>query len=161
MNELVPTNTGWFAQENIVAMDISDNRPSPTARRFEAGTPAVVNCYAAEAGLNLLLEVGVPVIGERNRILSGAFMDRLEAIGWPAVTPRADDRRGATVAFASNDAAGLAKALMERDIVTSHRDDNVRASFHFYNNEADIDAIIAALIELKPVFGPAILAEAT
>ena len=150
--ELVPTNTGWFAQESIVAMDIHANSPSPTARRFEAGTPPVINCYAAEAGLKILLEVGTKAIGERNRALSGAFMDRLEAIGWPSVTPRADDRRGATVAIPSRDANGLFKALAERDIVTSFRDDNVRASFHFYNNEADIDAAVAALVELKPAF---------
>lgn len=156
VHALVPTNTGWFAQENIVAMDISANRPSPTARRFEAGTPPVVNCYAAEAGLNFLHEVGIPAIAARNRLLSGAFMDRLEEIGWPSVTPRADDRRGATIAIASNDAAALTRALMERDIVTSYRDNNVRASFHFYNNEADIEIVTEALKEFKSVFAPAV-----
>src|SRR5687768_10950993 len=50
VQSLLPTNSGWFAQAEITAMDITANRPSPTARRFEAGTPAVVNCYAAEAG---------------------------------------------------------------------------------------------------------------
>ncbi|HEY0315738.1 MAG TPA: aminotransferase class V-fold PLP-dependent enzyme [Sphingomonas sp.] len=152
---LKPTNSGWFSQENIQAMDITANRPSPTARRFEAGTPPVINCYAAEAGLKILLEIGTGAIGERNRVLTGACMDRLEEIGWPSVTPRADDRRGATVAIPSRDAAGLARALMDRDIVTSYRDANVRASFHFYNNERDIDALIAALTVLKPDFAPA------
>lgn len=154
VHELVPTNSGWFAQENIVAMDISANRPSPTARRFEAGTPPVVNCYAAEAGLNILHEIGMPAIAERNRMLSGTFMDRLEEIGWPSVTPRAADRRGATVAIASNDAGALTMELMKRDIVASHRDNNVRLSFHFYNDEADIEAVLEALKGLKSVFAP-------
>src|SRR5579862_1398300 len=43
---LVPTHTGWFAQADIGAMDIYANDPAPNARRFEAGTPAVPNCYA-------------------------------------------------------------------------------------------------------------------
>lgn len=154
VRSLTPTHTGWFAQEDIIAMDISANRPSPTARRFEAGTPAVVNCYAAEAGLAIMNEIGTKAIGERNRQLSGRCLDRLDEIGWPSVTPRADDRRGATVAIPSRDAAGLTKALMERDIVTSYRDDNVRASFHFYNNDADVDALVAALADLKPAFAP-------
>ena len=47
---LLPTNSGWFAQAQISAMDITANRPASNARRFEAGTPPVVNCYAAEAG---------------------------------------------------------------------------------------------------------------
>src|SRR5450631_2644217 len=49
VQSLLPTNTGWFAQADIGAMDITANRPAPSARRFEAGTPAVVNSYAAEA----------------------------------------------------------------------------------------------------------------
>src|SRR5580704_10408729 len=67
---LTPTHSGWFAQANIAAMDITANRPSPTARRFEAGTPAVVNCYAAEAGLKIILEVGTDVIEERIQYLT-------------------------------------------------------------------------------------------
>jgi selenocysteine lyase/cysteine desulfurase len=154
VRELVPTHSGWFAQENITAMDITANRPSPTARRFEAGTPPVVNCYASEAGLKLLLGAGTKAIEARIRMLTGACLDRLEAIGWPSVTPRQDERRGATIAIPSRDSAGLSKTLMERDIVTSYRDDNVRASFHFYNDERDVDALIAALEDLKPQFAP-------
>lgn len=81
-------------------------------------------------------------------------MDRLEAIGWPAVTPREDARRGAMIAIPSCDSAGLDAALSARGIVTSHRDANLRAAFHFYNNEADIDSFIAAMTELKSEFAP-------
>ncbi len=84
---LVPTQTGWFAQANITAMDITANRPSPTARRFEAGTPAVVNCYAAEAGLKIILDIGTDIIQERVTYLTRLCMDRLEEIGWPSITP--------------------------------------------------------------------------
>lgn len=143
--DLIPTNSGWFAQEDIVAMDITANRPSPTASRFEAGTPAVVNCYAAEAGLKFLLDVGTDTIERRVTELTGRCMDRLREIGWPAVTPRGSDRRGATVCIQSADAAALVGKLMERDIVTSSRDANLRASFHFYNNDDDIETLIAAL----------------
>ena len=45
----------------------------------------------------------------------------------------------------SRDSARLIAELMRRDIVTSHRDDNVRASFHFYNNEDDVESFVAAL----------------
>src|SRR6202167_4445107 len=47
VQSLLPTNSGWFAQMDIGAMDITANRPSRSARRFEAGTPAVVNSYAS------------------------------------------------------------------------------------------------------------------
>lgn len=151
---LRPTHSGWFAQADIAAMDISGNHPSPTARRFEAGSPPVVNCYAAEAALAIIYEVGTDAIEQRVRVLSGACMDRLAAIGWPAVTPRDDARRGAMIAIPSRDSAGLDAELTKRGIVTSHRDANLRAAFHFYNNEADIDAFIASMADLRPHFAP-------
>jgi selenocysteine lyase/cysteine desulfurase len=43
---------------------------------------------------------------------------------------------------------------MKRDIVTSHRDNNLRASFHFYNNEADIDSFMAAMRDLRGEYSP-------
>jgi selenocysteine lyase/cysteine desulfurase len=151
---LVPTNSGWFAQADIAAMDITANRPAPNARRFEAGTPAVVNAYAAEAGLKFLLGVGTPAIEKRNYALTRRCMQRLEEIGWPSVTPVQNERRGATVAIPSRDSGGLAKELMKRDIVTSHRDDNVRASFHFYNNEDDVESFIGAMKDLRGSYSP-------
>ena len=154
VRSLVPTNSGWFAQANIAAMDITANRPAPNARRFEAGTPPVVNCYAAEAGLKMLLRVGTAAIEKRNYALTRRCMQRLEEIGWPSITPVQDARRGATVAVPSRDSARLSAELMKLDIVTSHRDDNVRASFHFYNNDDDVESFIAAMQELRSGFGP-------
>jgi selenocysteine lyase/cysteine desulfurase len=154
VRSLVPTNSGWFAQENIAAMDITGNRPAPNARRFEAGTPPVVNCYAAEAGLKMLLKIGTPNIEKRNFALTRRCMERLAEIGWPSITPTEDLRRGATVAVPSRDAARLQAELMKHDIVTSYRDDNVRASFHFYNNDDDVESFIAAMQQLRASFSP-------
>jgi selenocysteine lyase/cysteine desulfurase len=154
IKSLVPTNSGWFAQENIGAMDITGNHPHPSARRFEAGTPAVVNCYASEAGLKFMLGVGTQNIEKRNQALTRRCMERLVEIGWPSVTPTPDARRGATVCVPSRDAGALSKELVNRDIVTSHRDANLRASFHFYNNEADIESFIAAMKDLRGAFSP-------
>jgi len=154
IRQLVPSNSGWFAQQDIAAMDITANRPSRSARRFEAGTPPVVNCYAAEAGLQIILETGTDVIESRVRVLTRRCMEGLAAIGWPAVTPMDDARRGPMVAVPSRDAAGLYARLLEQDIVTSFRDNNVRATIHFYNSEADVDRFVAAMAGHRARFGP-------
>jgi selenocysteine lyase/cysteine desulfurase len=154
IRELVPSNTGWFAQQDIAAMDITANRPSSTARRFEAGTPPVVNCYAAEAGLKIILETGTDAIEQRVRALTRRCMEGLSAMGWPAVTPGDDARRGPMVAVPSRDAAGLFAQLLEQDIVTSFRDNNIRATIHFYNSEGDIDRFVAAMAALRGRFAP-------
>lgn len=152
---LVPTNSGWWAQANVTAMDITANRPAPNARRFEAGTPAVVNCYASEAGLKLLLDVSTPAIEQRIRMLTRLCMEKLADIGWPSITPVQDERRGAMICVPSRDPAGLMDELGKRDIVTSFRDLNLRACFHFYNDEGDVDTFVSAMQELKPRFQPA------
>jgi selenocysteine lyase/cysteine desulfurase len=54
----------------------------------------------------------------------------------------------------SLDSAGLSAELMKQDIVTSYRDDNVRASFHFYNNDDDVETFIAAMKELRGSYAP-------
>jgi selenocysteine lyase/cysteine desulfurase len=151
---LLPANSGWFAQAQIAAMDITANRPAPNARRFEAGTPPVVNCYAAEAGLRLLLRVGAPAIEQRIGALTRRCMLQLAEIGWPSITPTLNERRGAMVALPSRDEGRLTAELTKRDIITSPRDGNVRASFHFYNNEDDVDAFVAAAKSLRDAFAP-------
>jgi selenocysteine lyase/cysteine desulfurase len=152
---LLPTNSGWWAQADVNAMDITANRPAATARRFEAGTPAVPNCYASEAGLKLLLKVGTRTIEARNLSLARLCMNRLQEIGWPSITPREDTRRGATVCVPSRDVGRLCAELLKRDIVTSYRDNNLRASHHFYNHEEDVEVFVAAMKELRRDYAPA------
>jgi selenocysteine lyase/cysteine desulfurase len=151
---LVPSSSGWFAQADIGAMDITANRPAASARRFEAGTPGVVNCYAAEAGLKFVLAVGTPAIARRNYALTRRCMQRLEEIGWPSITPADSERRGATVAVPSRDSGGLCAQLLQQGIVTSHRDGNLRASFHFYNDEDDVESFVRAMRGQRDSFAP-------
>ena len=152
--ELVPHNSGWFAQQDIAAMDITANRPSRSARRFEAGTPPVANCYAAEAGLKIILETGTDAIEERVRTLTRRCMEGLRSIGWPAVTPMDAARNGPMIAVPSRDTPALFARLMEQDIVTSFRDNNIRATIHFYNSAADIDRFVVAMAGLRDRFAP-------
>lgn len=154
IGELVPSHTGWFAQQEIAAMDIRANRPSLSARRFEAGTPPVVNCYAAEAGLKIIVELGTDAIEERVRMLTRRCMAGLAAIGWPSITPADDARRGPMVAVPASDAAALCARLLDEDIVTSFRDGNIRATIHCYNSEADIDRFVATMAGHRMRFGP-------
>ncbi|MFI0848406.1 aminotransferase class V-fold PLP-dependent enzyme [Mesorhizobium sp. IMUNJ 23232] len=145
IRELSPTASGWYAQADFGAMDIFANTPSTTAKRFEAGTPAVPVLYAAEAGLNIIQEVGPAAIGSYLCDLTGRCIDRLSSAGWQIATPRDDHRRGPMVAIRSKDANRLVAQLTERSIVTSCRDGNVRAGFHFYNNNDDVDRLLSAL----------------
>lgn len=143
--ELEATDSGWFAQEDPNTMDLFHHVPARDARRFQAGTPPVAACFAAEAGLGIITELGPPAIERRVRELTGHCMDRLLAEGWSLATPRADHARGPMVAIRSTNEHELVRRLAERRVVTSCRDGNVRAMFHAYNDEGDVDALVDGL----------------
>lgn len=144
-----PTQTGWFAQEDIHAMLIHDNIPANNARRFEQGTPSVPNLYAVEAGLKLILEIGIQRIRKHVANLNERLKTGIKEIGGKLMSPPDKENHGAMITVASTDEYALVAALAERNIVGSCRDGNLRISAHFYNNEADIDAVINALKDNK------------
>ena len=140
-----PTSTGWFADEDIFRMDIHDYSPSPTARRFEHGTPPIPSIYAGLAGLELVQEIGIAETEQHVRGLTALLVDGVEELGGRVVTPRDPERRGPLVAVASTDEHALVAALGSEGIVTSSRDGNLRISFHGYNSSEDVEAVLAAL----------------
>ncbi len=144
-----PTQTGWFAQEDIHAMLIHDNIPAKSARRFEQGTPSVPNLYAVEAGLKMILEVGVANIRAHVAALNERLKEGVQRIGGTLKSPMDPEKHGAMITVASKDEYALVAALAEEGIIASCRDGNIRISAHFYNNNDDIDAVIAAFEKNK------------
>ncbi|HST18492.1 MAG TPA: aminotransferase class V-fold PLP-dependent enzyme [Gaiellaceae bacterium] len=142
---LLPTQTGWFADEDIFAMDHTDYSPAADARRFQSGTPPIPAIYGGIAGMELMREIGIADTREHVLALTDRLIDGAEALGGIVVTPHEHARRGALVCIASTDAPALVSALATDGIVTSERDGNLRVSPHAYNTADDIDAVVAAL----------------
>jgi selenocysteine lyase/cysteine desulfurase len=142
---LVPTMTGWFAQSDIFAMDTTRYDPSPSARRFEMGTPPIVNCYAAEAGLKILQDIGMTAIESRIAELTAAIIAEAKAAGYTLAVPEDPARHGALITLRTHDENALVASLESAGIVTSCRFDNLRIAPHFYNNYDDIDVLFRAL----------------
>ncbi|MEH6516332.1 MAG: aminotransferase class V-fold PLP-dependent enzyme [Halioglobus sp.] len=143
-NGLQPTTTGWFAQEDPFAMDIHHHLPHATARRFEAGTPNSCGLFAAEAGLELLLDVGLEEVEKQIAVVTDMIKAAVDTHGWNLITPR--DRHGAMLAIKSTDAPLLVQRLTDRDIILTDRDGNIRIAPHFYNNAADVEKLVTALL---------------
>jgi selenocysteine lyase/cysteine desulfurase len=142
---LLPTQTGWFADEDIFEMDISDYSPAPNARRFDAGTPPVPNIYAGIAGMGIVEEASVPAIAAHVRRLVDRLFAGLDDLGATVATPRAEGAFGPLVCVASTDVHALVEALRAERIVVSSRDRNLRIALHLYNVEEDVDRILEAL----------------
>jgi selenocysteine lyase/cysteine desulfurase len=142
---LLPTQTGWFADEDIFAMSIADYSPHQSARRFDSGTPPVPALYAGVAGLSLVQQAGVPAVEAHVRGLVDRLLDGLDAMGATVATPRDPEQRGPLVCVGSTDAAALVTTLGAERIVVSSREDKVRVALHFYNVDEDVDRLLDAL----------------
>ncbi|MEZ5921978.1 MAG: aminotransferase class V-fold PLP-dependent enzyme [Parvularculaceae bacterium] len=150
---LDPVFTGWFAQEDIGAMNIYEHKPSPTARRFESGTPNVCGMHAAAAGVSVLMEAGAEPIWARIRALNSEIAMRVRDEGWSLASPSDPQRQGPMMAIRCANAPELVQRLDAANITVSDRDGNLRVSTHFYNNSEDLDRLFEALGDNRSLIG--------
>ncbi len=143
--QLVPTQTGWFADEDIFAMSIADYSPHGSARRFDSGTPPVPALYAGVAGISIVEDAGVAAIEAHVSGLAERMLDGLDELGARAATPPDPARRGPLVCVHSSDVDVLVAALANERIVASSREDKLRVALHLYNVEEDVDRLLEAL----------------
>ena len=137
-----PTATGWFADEDVFAMDVHDYSPARDARRFQSGTPPIPSIYAGIAGIELMQELGTAETQKHVRKLNELLIEGVEELGGTLATPTDPNRRGALVCIKSTDAERLVAELARESIVTSSRDGNLRVSAHAYNTPEDVKAVL-------------------
>ncbi len=144
---LVPTTSGWFAQQDINAMAIEDNVPAMSARRFEAGTPDISAIYACTAGLQIIHDVGLIAIEKQIKTLTTQIKTAATTNGWQLAT--GDHAHGPMLAIKSTAMYRLVAELRKEGVIISCRDGNIRISPHFYNNDEDIAKLLRCL-EQRP-----------
>jgi selenocysteine lyase/cysteine desulfurase len=147
--DLRPTSIGWFSQANIFAMDIYANTPSPTARRFESGTPPIPSIYAGIAGMKLIQSAGLEKIEAHLREITGAVKEGAMRRGFNLASPVDPAKHGALITLRSHKVDLLVKRLEADGIVTSSRDNNLRLSPHLYNDQRDVDVLMDCLTKHK------------
>ncbi|MGW8380513.1 aminotransferase class V-fold PLP-dependent enzyme [Streptomyces sp. ODS28] len=111
--------------------------PARDARRFDESTGFFAYVGAARS-LSLLEEIGPEAIGAHDRALAARFREGLARLGHEPVPGDA-----AIVSVPGLD--GVAGRLAEAGVVVSARDGNLRAAFHLYNTEDDVDRLLNAL----------------
>ena len=140
-----PVLPGMFAAED----DLHDLRWLPSAQRYETGSLAYALFHAWTAGLEMILDIGVPEIHARVLDLTSRLISGLRARGLTVITPAAHPgERSAIVAFtaASQEAnRALHARLGELGIGIALRGGHCRVSPSFYNTDEDVDRLLAAL----------------
>jgi selenocysteine lyase/cysteine desulfurase len=154
IERLEPLATGWFGRVDPFAFRSDRLDWSPSARRFEGGTPPVPNVYGALAALMLLETSGLSEIQRQICSLTLRFIEGARERGFRVATPADPARRGPLVVIRSDAAAELVRRLDTCGIIASSRGDGLRVSFHAYNDEADVDAVLAALDAEQELVAP-------
>ena len=147
--DVQPAAIGWYSLADTFAPDRYERYTlKPDAGRFETGYVNFPAIYVLQQSVPYLLNVGVERIADHAHTLGDQILSGLDALGVEVMTPRARERRGASVSFAHADAPGIGAALRERNIHVWAGDGRVRASTHLFNDEGDVARYLEALASI-------------
>jgi cysteine desulfurase/selenocysteine lyase len=156
--------------EMIRDVRVDGFEPTDLPWKFEAGTPPIAEAIGLGAAVDYLEAVGMPAIRRHEIALTGYALDALKVRYGDDITlygPADPEHRGGVISFSFKgihphdlsqvlDQSGVcvraghhcAKPLMRCLDVGA----TARASLYLYNDEADVDALVAALANAESLF---------
>jgi selenocysteine lyase/cysteine desulfurase len=144
---LRPRAVGWRSVVDPYDFDSYRTQLRPGAARFEEGTPNTAGIFALGAAIDLLLEIGIDAIARRVLALTDRLARGLRERGAEVSSPREAGEASGIVSFRLPDEPverTVARLRAQRVFVVARRG-GVRASPHFYNDEGELERLLAAL----------------
>lgn len=145
---LTPQITGWFGQANPFAFDIRGNDYAPAARRFDSGTFAMINGYAAAAALEIIDQLDMQKVEQHLEMLSIFTAAELQKEGLINRSLFPASEKGSTTAVYAENASQVEKMMADRGMIVSARNDVIRIAPHYYNTKEDIRLAVRELKSL-------------
>jgi len=116
------------------------------AHRFEGGNPNFLGVRVLERGADFLEAIGLEHIEQRVRDLSTTCLRMIKAAGFRTQTPDSWDERAHIVNVLVAGAPRVMHALRQNHaVIVNVKDDTLRLSMSFFNNEADLEKAVWAL----------------
>ncbi|PWT91482.1 MAG: kynureninase [Acidobacteria bacterium] len=144
-----PGVTGWMAHEHPFAFETGPIKRAQDSTRFLHGSPQIPVLYAAEAGYEMINEIGVSSIREKSVRQTEMIFDLCERRGFKTQTPRSSDQRGGTVVIDVPNGDAVVKELTAREILADYRPGaGIRVSPHFYTKDHEIEQTIAEIDDI-------------
>lgn len=146
LDRLRPLMVGWNSVVHASDYTRIELDLKPSAARYEGGSPNMVGFLGLGASLELLLECGIEAIAERTLEITDLACRKLEGVGAKIYSAREGDHRSGIVSFDfGGDPLATVRHCQKQGVVLRARNGRLRISPHGYNNEEDIDRLIAAL----------------
>lgn len=143
-----PRTLGWRSVRDPFAFNNRAGAPVPAARRYELGCPAFPGIFALGAAVSYLEMVGPERIQARVLQLNTALTSALRHENFESLSPSGSGRSGQTLVALPKPADAVA-FLRSRNILVTEKPEGIRVATHVYNNEDDIERLIAALKEYR------------
>jgi cysteine desulfurase / selenocysteine lyase len=151
LEQSLPRSIGWLSVEHPFEMRNDEFRPRhDTAARVELGCPHFAGIFSLGASIDLISENGAANIQARVLELNRLLTTRLNTIGWHVLSPIRDDnvRSGETLVKVDKPDE-VARHLFRRGVVVTEKPQGIRVATHFFNDEADIERLIAGMNETR------------
>ncbi len=143
---LPPQTIGWHSITGARSIATpAAYQLAPDASSFEAGNPPFMALAILDNALAYLEAVGIERIERHVLALGGKLWHALHDRDLTLLTPEDPARRGPNICFAWPEPAALVRALAARGVLVWGGDGRIRVSFHLYNDEADVERLLAAL----------------
>lgn len=125
---------------------VSDPELATDAHRFEYGNPNFLGTWVQRRSAEYLKGIGLANIESRVRELTTQLIETADTYQIRVRTPRPWEHRAGIVSLDLGRHAGeTVRKLNDQGIVVAEKDNHLRASLHFYNNEDDIGRLFSAL----------------
>ncbi|MFC1499450.1 aminotransferase class V-fold PLP-dependent enzyme [Candidatus Zixiibacteriota bacterium] len=144
-----PRATGWFGVEDQFDFNPTQRTLRKDARRLEAGTPSPASVYAARAGLDLVLDHGVEVLGARVKAMIRLLKVMAEERGIEVQMAGDETRWSGISVLPDEDPYATVKALAEEGVIVDARPTGVRVSPYAYNTPLDIEILLDAILKIR------------
>ncbi|MEP6741554.1 MAG: aminotransferase class V-fold PLP-dependent enzyme [bacterium] len=142
-----PHAIGWLSLQDPFTMRNDEaHLRHDAAARAELGCPHYGGIFALGASVDLIAGIGIENVEARALELNRYLTDRLLDHGWQVLSPIGDERtRSAETLVAAHNQDELVAKLARQKIIVTEKPKGIRVATDFFNNEADIDQLIAAL----------------
>ncbi len=147
--QIEPTLVGWISVETPWDFEDYEQNFKPNALAWESGTGSASLFYGLEQSLKLLNETGVKNIENYLEELTDFLCESLAGKDYEIISSREKGEKSQIVCVKNRNglASGeIAKRLETEKIIVSPRGDRLRIAPHFFNNQADIERLIEALL---------------
>jgi len=147
----LPRSLGWLSVEDPFEMRNDEFRPRhDAASRVELGCPHFAAIFSLGASIDLIAEVGMSNIQQRALELNRVLTTRLTENGWRVLSPLENENfRSAETLVEFGNPGEVVRRLFRRGVVVTEKPEGFRVATHFFNNEDDIEKLIAGLNEAR------------